>query len=639
METRPKRKDSFLGMHFDFHAGREQAGIGAQLDEDTLEQLISRVKPDYVQCDTKGHAGNSSYPTQVGYPAPDMQGDILRLWRRVTARHGVALYAHHSGVWDNRALEHHPEWAAVNRDGVPDRQKTSVFGPYARQLLVPQLKELALTYGLDGAWVDGECWAVMMDYSRYALEAWKEKTGKAQVEPGDEAAYLEFNRQGFRDYVAGYINAVHEAAPDFEIASNWMYTSYTPEKRTVPVDFISGDYAPSDSMSVSRVEARCAMGQDRPWDLMAWGFTIEGEIHVTKELRQLCQEAASVISLGGGFQVYNPQLVDSVQRWAIPMWEELAAFCRARQALCHGAAPVPQAAVVFSEANYYADPQRIFPFSGAAYQEVASHTCYLLDCQISTEIKKTHQLEDSLGAYGLLVLPDCEKLEPALLERLIQYVKEGGSLLVSGPHAVRHFAALTGVKVGEVKEDSPVYLPVGRRLAGLRTDWAPLYSEGRTPVMVGYEKNDDRGPVSSVAYSFELGEGRLVLSSVALKDSYHRQKSAGIRDYVGLLAQSAGFVPSFTVEGSHLVEAALMKKDGDLRLNLTNMAGVHEDHRYRGIDEIPAVGPLAISIAVPEPPRSVMLMPEGRPLAYSYENGIISCSLDRLLIHSVIQIS
>lgn len=62
METRPKRKDSFFGMHFDFHAGREQAGIGAQLDEDTLEQLISRVKPDYVQCDTKGHAGNSSYP-------------------------------------------------------------------------------------------------------------------------------------------------------------------------------------------------------------------------------------------------------------------------------------------------------------------------------------------------------------------------------------------------------------------------------------------------------------------------------------------------------------------------------------------------------------------------------------------------
>ncbi len=115
-------------MHFDFHAGREQTGIGAQLDRDTLEELMSRVKPDYVQCDTKGHAGNSSYPTKVGYPAPGMQGDILRMWREVTARHGVALYAHHSGVGDDRALEHHPEWAAVHADGTPDRQKTSVFG-------------------------------------------------------------------------------------------------------------------------------------------------------------------------------------------------------------------------------------------------------------------------------------------------------------------------------------------------------------------------------------------------------------------------------------------------------------------------------------------------------------------------------
>ena len=130
-----------------------------------------------------------------------------------------------------------------------------------------------------------------------------------------------------------------------------------------------------------------------------------------------------------------------------------------------------------------------------------------------------------------------------------------------------------------------------------------------------------------------------MLSAVALKDSYHTQKSAGMRDYVGILARAAGFTPAFTIVGSHLVEAALMEKDGDIRLNLTNMSGTHEDHRYRGIDEIPALGPLTVSISCPEPPRSVMLMPEGQALEYTYENGIITCSLDRLLIHSVIQIS
>ena len=144
MKQRTKRKDAFFGMHFDFHAKRDQVNIGQRLDEAALEALMTHVRPDFVQCDTKGHSGNTSYPTRVGYQAPEMKGDILRLWRDVTARHGVSLYAHHSGVWDDRALEHHPEWAAYNEKGEADKQKTSVFGPYADELLIPQLKEMAL---------------------------------------------------------------------------------------------------------------------------------------------------------------------------------------------------------------------------------------------------------------------------------------------------------------------------------------------------------------------------------------------------------------------------------------------------------------------------------------------------------------
>jgi hypothetical protein len=406
MGKRLKRNESFFGMHFDFHAARNQTGIGSELDEAALERLMTEVKPDYVQCDTKGHAGNTSYPTQVGYPAPQMAGDILKMWREVTARHDVALYAHHSGVWDNRALESHPDWAAVDENGVPSTEKTSVFGPYADELLIPQLIEMANDYGLDGAWIDGECWAVMMDYSVHALAAWKAETGKDKVEEEDKFNYLEFNRQGFRDYVTHYIDRVHQAAPHFEIASNWMYTSYTPEKISVPVDFISGDYSPSDSLSVSRIEARCSMDQEKPWDLMAWGFSIEKDIHITKELTQLCQEAASVIALGGGFQVYNRQLVGSIQTYAIPMWAKLAEFCRERQYWCHKATPVPQVAVIFSVGGYYSNTQRLFPFAGEELNEIASNTYYLLDNQLSVEVKKTHQMLGNSSKYGLLVLPD-----------------------------------------------------------------------------------------------------------------------------------------------------------------------------------------------------------------------------------------
>ena len=50
---------------------------------------------------------------------------------------------------------------------------TSFFGPYADKLLIPQLRELAGDYGVDGAWVDGECWASMPDYGAAALKAFR----------------------------------------------------------------------------------------------------------------------------------------------------------------------------------------------------------------------------------------------------------------------------------------------------------------------------------------------------------------------------------------------------------------------------------------------------------------------------------
>ena len=85
-----KRKDSFFGLHFDFHATRNSVGLG-DCDVELIDKMLSEVKPDFVQCDTKGHPGISSYPTKVGNPAPEMKGDLLRTWRELTKKHDVEI--------------------------------------------------------------------------------------------------------------------------------------------------------------------------------------------------------------------------------------------------------------------------------------------------------------------------------------------------------------------------------------------------------------------------------------------------------------------------------------------------------------------------------------------------------------------
>ena len=65
--------------------------------------------------------------TKVGNPAPGFVGDPLRIWREVTARRGVALYMHYSGVWDSEAILRHPDWGAINADGKTNTNATSFW--------------------------------------------------------------------------------------------------------------------------------------------------------------------------------------------------------------------------------------------------------------------------------------------------------------------------------------------------------------------------------------------------------------------------------------------------------------------------------------------------------------------------------
>src|SRR5512140_189154 len=52
---RLKRADSFLGIHFDFHAGPDCTEIGKNTTRAMIEHIIEQAHPDYLQIDCKGH--------------------------------------------------------------------------------------------------------------------------------------------------------------------------------------------------------------------------------------------------------------------------------------------------------------------------------------------------------------------------------------------------------------------------------------------------------------------------------------------------------------------------------------------------------------------------------------------------------
>ena len=68
----------FFGLHFDFHADNENE-VGVRIDPSDIEWYINEARPDFIQCDSKGHSGNSSYPTKIGKPADKIKNDALKM--------------------------------------------------------------------------------------------------------------------------------------------------------------------------------------------------------------------------------------------------------------------------------------------------------------------------------------------------------------------------------------------------------------------------------------------------------------------------------------------------------------------------------------------------------------------------------
>jgi hypothetical protein len=601
-----------------------------------IDNIINLVKPDYLQIDCKGHPGYSSYPTKVGNPVPGFVGDPLCVWREATARRGVALYMHYSGVYDAHAVKAHPEWAAVGADGKPSDRMTSTFGPYADRLLIPQLRELAGVYGVDGVWIDGDCWGAMPDYSEASLRAFREATGFDTVprKPADPHwfDFLQFQREAYRQYLRQVVAAVKATDPEFQICSNWAFTDHMPEPVSAPVDFLSGDFSPQDSVNSTRLSGRYLARQGVPWDLMAWSFsTAPGRSQKTAV--QLQREAAVVLALGGGFQAYFKQKRDgSIYDEQMSVMAEVAQFCRDRQALGHHAQAVPQVAVLYSTPGHYRDINGLFQRDNSHIQGTINA---LIENQLSVELLGEHHLAGRLNEYPLIVLPDWGHLEDAFRADLLAYVRDGGQLLLVGMKPAALFTKDLDISIDANAPVGGVHLAHEGGILNLPGEARPVtLGPGAKPVGTLHATADAKSPARPAASIATLGKGRIAAVYAPLGVGYDRKPHPAARKFLGDLARELFPDPAVTVTGSPDVDVTLAQKDGKLLVHLVNTVGPHATAPI--IETIPPIGPLEVTLRLPKRPAKVTLQPDGGDLPFDYADDRIRLTVPSVPIHEAV---
>ncbi len=639
-----KRADCFFGVHFDLHASEDITDAGKTLTYAMIDTFLTRVKPDFIQVDCKGHPGISSYPTKVGYPVKGFEKDPLKLWCEVTEKNHVALFMHFSGIIDVKVVNEHPDWAVIQANGERNKQNVSIFSPYLDTYMIPQLKELSRDYKVDGAWIDGECWALQPDYGKASLERFTKETGITEIprSPADKnyPELLEYTRSLFREHLKKYIDAIHQFNPEFQITSNWAYSSMMPEKVTIGVDFLSGDVTPQNGVFRSAFEARCLATQGKPWDLMAWGFSWNGgEMPMSiKSSVQLKQEAAEIIAMGGGVQFYFQQNRDlSLKPWLAYMLEDIAGFCRERQPYCYKTKAVPQIALLYPSVSYQKSAP--VPYSRPLGMLQGALNA-LLDGQQAVEIIMEHNLTGKMDQYPLIVIPECNFLEPAFKEELRNYVRNGGNLLVMGAETAAMFQSELGIVTSDKKARSEAFILAADRIGAVKSELLSVkLSDGARPLSMFYKGSDMQYPSGEISSSINsFGKGKIAGIYFNAGTTYTEFKTPVIRDFLDETVRQLFTDKLVEVTGSHLVHVAVNKANGRLYVNLINVSGEHTNQGVLAYDEVPSVQNIRVSVRSDAKPSRVLLQPGNKEMEFTYENGHCNLLLPELQLHGIIEV-
>ena len=649
--------DVFFGIHYDLHAKEEDTQLGAALTHEHLRGRFRATRPDWVQCDCKGHPGWTSWPTKVGSTSPGVIRDAVKIHREVTKELGIKLGMHYSGVIDKRATQLHPEWLVVNADGTrDDAGRTCPHSPYADELMIPQMLELVDTYDVDGFWVDGDNWGARPCWCDACTAEFTKRTGIRSV-PGSATAdhwaeWLAYHRELFVEYVTKYADAVHARKPDCAICSNWMYTVRQPDSIDAPVDYLSGDYTFDWGAYRAAIEGRMLDNRRFSWDLMVWGFskTIIGGVQTKlwqfKTPEHLKQEVSEVIALGGAIMVYaKSERNGHIVGWQNDTVAAVADFCRERKDACFRTESASEAAVLHPASSFYAESDPLFLY-GRAIDPIEGALHALLESHVSADIITDDQIAARLAGYKLLVVPERPALTDGAIETLDGFVRSGGHLIISGEHVAREQPDLCGCDYTATRSplETVEFFPVGvdGRAVCFMGDWAVVSPRAGTQVVSYFlrsQEPDDVDPNWPAVTRRAHGAGTVTAIHGPFFRNYFTRHYPYQRAFAANLVESLNISWTVTIEASRDVELIQRRRDRTLLVNLLNR-GASE---YLGpnrvmIDELRPAPAVTVRVRSHQPPSSVELHPGRVPMEFTHADGVTTFTIAEVPVHVIAEV-
>ena len=662
--------DAFFGMHYDLHGHDDDLpGFCGKVDEEQLYRLWSELKPDWVQCDGKGHPGYTTWFCKTGWTTPTLERDDVRAYRNASKRLGIPLGVHYSGLRDGKAVEENPDWHSINFDGRKRRDCICLTSDYLDKIMIPQLIELVEDYDVDGFWIDGDNWGATACWCERCQKTFTARTGITEVPMSPDARYyreyMDFFRTLFEEYVAKYTAAVHARKPECMICSNWMYSVRQPEEMRVKVDYLSGDFTPNYGADRAALEGRFLSSRNMPWDLMAWGFTrnVYLDLHKTSQLMKsavhLSQEIAEPIALGGATMIYlspmrDGRLSESEHKIVSKVANE---FIHPRREICFKTQSASEIALLHLTDNYYARNNPLYNL-GTAHDALEGALHLMQETHRSTDIISSEDTLNRLNDYKMIVLPESKCVTAGEKAAILKFAENGGIVFGTGADFANEFADELGIAMDGSVIEEPVYgysnMINHRRFTAVRFNGEgcsmpgpvqPVKPLDGTEVLAELYPTIDgdceEGTVKPLATCKRYGKGVLAGFYCPAFALYVQNHYYVLRDMLDDMLNKVGFEQSVKLNAPEYLEMILRKRDNEYHINLLNRSSVEVMSPRRVVaTSLTPIKYITIQVKDNGEFSKVSVFPEDKNLTWKrISPDTLEIALPQVDIHSIVMLS
>jgi len=652
---------NFRQIHLDFHTSEKIPGIGTRFDKEQFQNALKTGHVNSINIFSKCHHGWAYHPSKANQTHPNLHFDLLKAQIEAAHEIGVKTPVYLSAGVDEKLATRRPEWLVRDAQNkptgtpgflTPGYHVFCMNTPYL-DYLIEQIKEVCINYDLDGLWLD--IVGVQPCYCTTCINTLRAE-GK---DPSDESAIWDLAERTYANYTRRCREVVDSIKPGLPIFHNsghihagrrdLAHANTHLEIESLPTGGWGYDHFPLCAKYAQSIGMEY-LGMTGKFHT-SWG-EFGGFKHPNALKYEVSLSAANGAKCCIGDQLHPSGEMDMATYKLIG---EAYKTLEEKEEWLDQVTPVTDIAVLSSESYnslFGLGMTERLTKSDTGAARILLEGKYLFD---------VIDAEADMTPYKIIILPDFERITPALKTKLDIFLAKGGKLLATGKSGLyidkEEFAFDFGVDYVGESAYNPCYIRPDFEMEGLYDTSYIMYSKAEvtsltTGTMLAKQENPyfnrtaehfcshQHAPNSGEFAGPGMTEGKDgIYINWQVFDEYAVKGSLILKRIVQyaldrLLGESKTLTTTLGAQG--VVTLMEQKKENRYINHLLYAVPVKRGSGIEIIEDIVPVYHTQVTLKVPKTIRNVYLAPQKETIPFTQENGVITFEVEKIDCHQMV---